>query len=155
MDNKDDFEIHDIFDRIMSWRVFSPLFPFYRKYKEPLLYLFFGGLCTVVNIVSFWLASFLMPPLVANVIAWILSVAFAYFTNRTWVFSSHTTTLTEMASEAGKFVTGRIGTLVMEELILYIGINLLGINSMMVKIAGQAAVVIGNYIISKRLVFKE
>ena len=40
----------DLFDRIMSWKLLRPLQPFYRKYKEPLLYLFFGGLTTLLSI---------------------------------------------------------------------------------------------------------
>lgn len=146
MDNK------DVFDRIMSRKVLSPLYPFYHRYKEQLLYLFFGGLCTGVNIVSFWLVSFFLPPLLANVIAWIISVAFAYFTNRTWVFQSKTD---HVISEAGKFVGGRVGTLILEEAILWIGIELLGIGNMMVKVIAQVAVIVGNYLISKWFVFKE
>ena len=141
----------DIFDRIMSWKVFHPLQPFYKKYKEQLLYLFFGGLCTIVNIVSFWLISRLCAPLVANVVAWVISVAFAYFTNRTWVFESKAENIW---SEVVRFLGGRIGTLVMEEIILWIGIEMLGIKSMIVKIIGQVEVVIGNYLISKWFVFK-
>ena len=141
----------DIFDRIMDTKLLSPLNPFYRKYKQPLLYLFFGGLCTVVNIVSFWLVAKAMPALTANVIAWIISVAFAFWTNRTWVFDHSQ----NIRREAVRFVGGRIGTLVLEELILWIGIDLLSFPTMPVKILGQIAVIIGNYVISKWFVFKE
>lgn len=141
----------DIFDRIMSRKCIRPLYPFYKRYKEQLLYLFFGGLCTIVNIVCFWIVTKALPPLGANVIAWVVSVAFAYFTNRTWVFESKTSNIW---SEAVRFVTGRIGTLIMEEIILWLGIEVLGIGSMIVKVAGQIAVVIGNYVISKYMVFK-
>ena len=141
----------DFFDRIMSRKCFRPLYPFYKQYKEQLLYLFFGGLCTIVNIVCFWIVTKMLPPLGANVIAWVVSVAFAYFTNRTWVFESKTSNIW---GEAVRFVTGRIGTLIMEEIILWLGIEMLGIGSMIVKVAGQVAVVIGNYVISKYMVFK-
>lgn len=149
-------EKKDIFDRIMSWKILRPLYPIYHQYKEPLLYLFFGVLCTIVNIFSFWIFTKAFPPLVANVIAWIISVAFAYFTNRTWVFGSQSTSKGSAAvlQEAGRFVGGRVGTLVMEEAILWIGIEMLSLNNMAVKIAAQVAVVIGNYVISKCIVFK-
>ena len=140
----------DIFDWIMGWKILLPLNPFYKHYKEPLLYLFFGGLCTLVNIASFWLGIKVLPPLLANIFAWVISVAFAYFTNRTWVFKSSTTNI---LNEAIKFVTGRIGTLIIEEIILWAGIDALHLDSMIVKVTGQVAVVIGNYIISKWLVF--
>lgn len=141
----------DIFDRIMSHKAFRPLYPFYKRYKEQLLYLFFGGLCTVVNIVSFWLVAKVVHPLTANVAAWVISVAFAYFTNRTWVFKSSNN---RIWMEALKFVSGRISTLIMEEVILWIGIEMLGIENIIIKIIGQVVVVIGNYVISKWVVFK-
>lgn len=149
-------EKKDIFDRIMSWKIFRPLYPFYHHYKEPLLYLFFGVLCTIVNIVSFWFFTKVFPPLVANVIAWVISVAFAYFTNRTWVFGRQSTSMGGAAviQEAARFTGGRVGTLVMEEAILWIGIEALSMNNMIVKIIAQVAVVIGNYVISKFIVFK-
>ncbi len=40
----------DIFDRIMEWKILSIFNPFYKKYKEVLLYLFFGGLTTIISI---------------------------------------------------------------------------------------------------------
>ena len=60
------------------------------KYKEVIAYLFFGGLTTVVNIVAYFVCTsiFALNYLVANAIAWVASVAFAYVTNRTWVFES-------------------------------------------------------------------
>ena len=79
----------DVFDRIMSLQLLRPLQPFYHKYKEPLLYLFFGGLTTLLSIFLYWLFAHPLglAPLVANIISWILCVAFAYVTNRTWVFA--------------------------------------------------------------------
>ena len=74
----------DIFDRIMALRVLRPLQPFYRKYKEPLLYLFFGGLTFFLSIGLFWAFTvpFGMNALVANVVDWVICVVFAYLTNR-------------------------------------------------------------------------
>ena len=42
-------ERKDILDRIMDWRVFKPLQPFYQRHKEVLLYLLFGGLTTITE----------------------------------------------------------------------------------------------------------
>jgi putative flippase GtrA len=147
----------DIFDRIMGWRIFRPLQPFYRKYKEPLLYLFFGGLTTLVGLATFWL--FVYPcglnPLIANVISWVICVAFAYVTNRTWVFTDKAHDRKGIVREIVSFTLGRLATLGMEELVLWVGIDLLGINSMIVKLIAQVLVVIGNYVISKLLVFRK
>ena len=142
----------DIFDKLMEFPVLRIFQPFYKRFKSPLLYLFFGFLTTVLNIAVFWLMMKLMPPLAANVIAWTAGVVFAYVTNRIWVFASRSEAIIR---EFISFCTGRLATLAMEELILWAGIELLSINTMAVKMFGMAAVVIGNYVISKRLVFSK
>ena len=146
----------DIFDRIMSWRILRPLEPFYRKYKEPLLYLFFGGLTTVVGLVTFWLFTYPcgLDPLVANVISWVICVAFAYLTNRTWVFTDKAHDRPGIIREITSFTLGRLATLGMEEAVLWVGIDLLGANSMVVKLIAQVLVIVGNYVISKLVVFR-
>ena len=69
----------DIFDRIMEWKILSIFNPFYKKYKEVLLYLFFGGLTTFISIGSyaFFDISMHMDPMIANIFSWILAVLFA------------------------------------------------------------------------------
>ena len=81
----------DIFDRIMEWKILSIFNPFYKKYKEVLLYLFFGGLTTFISIGSyaFFDIGMHMDPMIANIFSWILAVLFAYITNRIWVFDSN------------------------------------------------------------------
>ena len=147
----------DIFDRIMAWRLLRPLRPFYEKYKEPLLYLFFGGLTTLLSIFLYWLFAHPLgvPPLAANVVSWILCVAFAYVTNRTWVFRDKARGAKGILREAASFTAGRLATLGLEELILWLGISVLGVSDLVVKILAQVLVIVGNYLISKFLVFKK
>ena len=147
----------DIFDRLMSWRLLKPLEPFYKKYKEQLLYLFFGGLTTLLNIVLFWMLTrpIGLNALIANVIGWIICVLFAYVTNRTWVFNNKAHNAAEVIRECASFYIGRLSTLLLEEFVLWIGIDLLQINSMSVKIFAQILVIISNYVISKVFVFKD
>ena len=147
----------DFFDRIMAWGFLKPLQPFYRKYKEPLLYLFFGGLTFFLSIGLYWLFAhpLKLDPLIANGISWIICVAFAYITNRTWVFTQKAHDGQGIIREAASFTAGRIATLVLEELILWLGITVLGINDIVVKIIAQVLVIIGNYVISKWLVFRK
>ena len=78
----------DIFDKIMSLPILNHWMEPYKKYKEILLYLSFGGLTSVVSIVSYAYCDVIMGmnPLIANVISWILAVTFAYITNKIWVF---------------------------------------------------------------------
>ena len=147
----------DIFDRIMSSRLLKPLYPFYRKYKEPLLYLFFGGLTFILSICLYWLFAHPLglAPLVANALSWVLCVAFAYVTNRTWVFKQKAHDRRGIAREAASFVAGRLATLGLEELILWLGISVLGISDIAVKVVAQVLVIVGNYFISKLFVFRK
>ena len=147
----------DIFDRIMELPVLNIFEDFYQKYKEVLLYLFFGGLTTVISIGSYSYCDVVLhiDPLVANIISWILAVLFAYVTNKIWVFSAQTYGIGELFLEMIHFFGGRLFTLVLEEVILFIFINKLHFNSILVKIAAQFIVLVLNYIISKLIVFRE
>ena len=156
--NKESFmkKDKDIFDRIMEWKILSIFNPFYKKYKEVLLYLFFGGLTTFISIGSyaFFDISMHMDPMIANIFSWILAVLFAYVTNRIWVFDSNAEGMKGIIQEMVSFFGGRVATLLMEEVILYVSINLLSMNSIGVKVAAQILVLVGNYLISKLFVFK-
>lgn len=146
----------DIFDRIMDLGIFSPVRGLYYRYKEILMYLFFGVLSTIVSIGSFaWCAvPMKMDPLIANIISWILAVTFAYVTNKIWVFHSVTESFGQLVKEGFNFYVGRLATLGVEEAILFIGINLMGFDSVLVKVVAQVVIVILNYVISKIFVFK-
>lgn len=146
----------DIFDRIMGLPGLRKLYPQYEKHKSVLLYLFFGGLTTLISIGSFILfdTGLGIPALIANVFSWILAVAFAYITNRVWVFASHTRGK-EIVKEAVSFVTGRLATLGFEEIVILVFVEQLSFNSIGVKILAQLGVLILNYVISKIFVFND
>lgn len=148
-------EEKDIFDKIMSSKIFRPVYPIYIKRKEVFLYLFFGGLAFLINLGCYALASLVMHHLAANVIAWIAGVLFAYITNKTLVFGSHTNSIFGIIKELLTFSTGRLATLFLEECILWIGIDILGLDNIIIKILAQIVVTIVNYVISKWLVFKK
>ena len=135
----------DIFDRMMHLHLFRIFEPFYQKNKEMLLYLLFGGLTTIVSIGSYaWVNVGLgINELIANIISWIFAVTFAYVTNKIWVFREMT-----------KFYGGRLFTLGVEELLLFLFITLLHGNSVLVKFAAQIVILVLNYIISKIFVFR-
>ena len=149
----------DIFDRIMEWKFLRIFNPFYKKYKEVLLYLFFGGLTTVISIGSyaFFDVSMHMDPMIANIFSWILAVLFAYVTNKKFVFASKTTGMKELLVEFVKFVGGRVSTLIIElggvqlAVILFPDSNTL---LFVAKLLTQVLVIIINYFISKLFVFK-
>ena len=146
----------DIFDRLMGLPLLRIFQPFYKAHKEVLLYLFFGGLTTLVSIVAFALFTGIgMDALTANIPSWILAVLFAYVTNKIWVFDAPTHGVVALIKQMASFFAGRLATLGMEELILYIFVTKLGLWAMAVKIAAQVAVIVGNYVISKILIFRK
>ena len=144
----------DIFDKIMRLPVLRRFYGPYEKHKELLLYVFFGGLATVVSIGTFVLFDLVMNELVANVLSWIITVGFAYWTNRTWVFRSQVQGK-GVWKELTTFYTGRLLTLGLEEVILLVFATILHWNATVVKIAAQVLVLVGNYIISKLLIFRK
>ena len=127
------------------------------KHREVLLYLIFGGLTTLVSMLSFWLAYNVLGihELIANVVSWICAVTFAYLTNARWVFESQAVTGQERLREAVSFYTGRLATLGLEELLILVFATWLGFNGLLVKLVAQVVVVILNYVISKLFVFKK
>ena len=144
----------DIFDKIMSLPGLRRFYAPYEKHKQVLLYLFFGGLTTVVSIGSFALADMFLNELVANVISWILAVTFAYLTNRVWVFGSKAKGR-EVAKEALSFYTARLTTLGAEELLIFVFVTQLSCNGLLIKILAQILILVGNYLLSKFLIFKK
>ncbi len=150
-------EKKDIFDRIMSLPVLNIFEPFYKKHKEGLLYLFFGGLAFFLSIFLYWFMYSVMHlnELVNNTIDWIICVAFQFFTNRTWVFDGKVDNTREFVKQAASFTLGRLFTLVVEDVLLFIFITLLGFAQMPVKLAATFVVIVLNYVISKLFVFKE
>ena len=126
----------------------------YNRNKEIILYLAFGMVTTVISISVFWFFTSVIPlnELVANVISFIAAVFFAFLTNRKWVFNvSHKQ---GFFKDAVKFYLGRLLTLLIEEVIIFVFIILLSFDSLTVKITAQIVVIILNYIISKIFVFK-
>lgn len=130
----------------------------YKKYKEIINYLIFGVLTTVVSLATYWICTytFLDPEInwqlqLANIISWILAVAFAYFTNRKYVFES---TETNKLKEGAKFAGSRLTTLVLDMVVMWIGVSVLNFSDKIIKLVSQVLIIIGNYIISKLFVFK-
>lgn len=120
--------------------------------KEVFYYLVFGALTTLINIACFWFTGlFIKNILVCNTIAWIISVLFAFFTNRKYVFKSSGKIVHEMP----KFFAGRIFSLLVDNASIYLMVNILNIDKMISKIVANIIVVIINYIISKFLIFKK
>ena len=147
----------DIFDRIMEFPGLRKLQPVYKKYKEILLYLFFGGLSFLVSIATYvWFnVGMGMNELLANIISWVITVLFAFLTNRIWVFQSPTNGIKDFLKQMVAFYSGRLITLVVEEIILLVFITWLKFDSVLIKVIAQIIVIVLNYIISKLVIFKK
>lgn len=146
----------DIFDRLMATRLLRRWQPLYQKHKAVLLYLLFGGLTTVISIGTFWVGHNVLQlnEHLANVISWVLAVLFAFLTNRVWVFSAPTNSTKAFLGQLFRFYGGRLTTLGIEEILLFVFITVLKINGLVVKVGAQVVVLILNYIVSKWFVFK-
>ena len=128
-----------------------------QKHWDILSYLFFGGQTTVVNYLVYLPCYNLLnlSAAVSNAIAWAVAVAFAYLTNKPFVFRSHDWSLKTVIPELTKFVTCRIGSGLLETGILFLCVDLLAWNGNVWKLITSVLVVILNYIASKLLVFKK
>ena len=134
------------------------------KYREQIAYLFFGGVTTLVNIAAYAVLSRVgLSTGVANAIAWALSVLVAYVTNRRWVFDSHSRG-TAAAKELISFVACRVGTGLLDEAIMVLGVDRLGpvvapnhmaLWGLGVKVFSNILVIILNYVFSKAFIFRK
>ena len=127
------------------------------KYWDIVSYLFFGVCTTIVNYLiyipcyNFWG----MSATVSNMIAWVVAVAFAYLTNKPFVFKSHDWSAKTVIPELTKFIGCRVGSGAAETLILFLAVDLLGWNGNIWKLVTQVMVTVMNYIASKLVVFRK
>ena len=127
------------------------------KYRDVLVYLVFGVLTTAVNYIIY-LPCYNVLGLsgsASNAIAWVGAVAFAYLTNKPFVFRSHDWSAKTVVPELTKFVGCRVGSGVLETAIIFLTVDLLGWNGNVMKLLTSVLVVVLNYIGSKLLVFKK
>lgn len=128
----------------------------FENYRELILYVFFGGLTTLVDWASYWLMTDLLhvPYMAAAFLSQVFSILFAYVTNRRFVFESRVRGVRAVAVEMVKFFGARGVSLLLNMLVMFLGVDLLHGNDKAVKIAASVLVVIANYIFSKLFVFR-
>ena len=133
-----------------------------QKYRELIVYFITGVLTTLVNWAAYalFVRTFGWSVAVSNALAWVAAVAFAYITNKLWVFRSYNWELRFVLREAVLFVGARILTGIFEivsvPLLVSLGLNatLLGVKGMWAKILVSAVVMVLNYVFSKLIVFR-
>ena len=127
-----------------------------KKHWDIISYLFFGVLTTAVNYVVYLPCYNLLglSAAVSNAIAWVVAVAFAYLTNKPFVFKSHDWSMNTVLPELAKFLACRVGSGVLETGLLLVCVDWLGWDGNGMKLITSVLVVVLNYIGSKLLVFK-
>ena len=130
----------------------------YKKYNEIINYIIVGGLTTVVSLCTYYfcVCIFLDPSVaielqISNIISWIFSVTFAYFSNRKFVFKSKEK---NKLKEGLKFYLSRISTLFIDMMTMFLLVTVFSVNDKISKIIVQFVVLILNYIFSKLFVFR-
>lgn len=140
-----------------------------KKHKELLMYIFFGVLTTVVNFIAFGAFNNILGKnfyLVSNAIAWIISVVFAYMTNKLFVFHSNSFAPKTLFKELIEFFVARIFSFIIEEFGMWLFIDVFDFDVYSIKIIGfvitgqfivklslAIIVVIMNYFFSKFIIF--
>lgn len=123
--------------------------------KELMAYGVFGILTTVVNLMVYQLGLMCQLPYgLANTVAFVLSVLFAFFTNKHYVFKSHQMTWQVVCHEMIRFFAARMGTFAIETSGLWVMITGLGMGQSVPKYAMTVVVIVLNYFLSKKMVFK-
>jgi putative flippase GtrA len=127
------------------------------KHWDIVSYLFFGVCTTIVNYLIYIPCYNLlgMSASVSNMVAWVVAVAFAYLTNKPFVFKSNDWSAATVVPELTKFVGCRIGSGVAETIVLFLAVDLLGWNGNIWKLLTQVMVTVMNYVASKLLVFRK
>ena len=127
-----------------------------RRHREIVSYVFWGVMTTAVNYVSYLLLTegLQVHYLAGTVVAWVLSVLFAYFVNKLFVFQSKDWAWRVALRELWQMVAARLFSLGLEMAIMWFFVDTLSCNHLLVKLAANVVVVIVNYVLSKFIIFK-
>ncbi len=130
-----------------------------KKYEEIIIYLIVGVMTTIVSWAAAFLGKLLLDVDVSwqntlnNTISWMVGVLFAYPLNRRWVFKSKNP---KILKEFLGFASSRVSTLIMDIVIMWLTVNVIGMNYWIAKIFISSVIVtIANYVFSKLLIFKK
>lgn len=139
----------------------------FERFRELFVYCVVGGLTTAVNYVSYiavtrgvGAAMGIAPDqagliLAASIISWVLSVAFAFWANKKYVFRSEKWDAATLKHELPGFITARVLSLGFDAAFMEIAVVLAGMNDLIAKLASNVIVVIMNYFASKFWIFKK
>lgn len=127
------------------------------KYKTIILYGVFGVMTTLINWATFYLLYDLsgVPNVPSVIVAWIIAVIFAFFANKLWVFESKSFKSAVVFKEFYKFISTRLLTGGLDVLIMFLAVNLGGLNANLWKIISNVIVIILNFVFGKLIFVKK
>lgn len=129
----------------------------YKKHEEGINYLIFGFLAFALNYILYFIFAdtIAMHYMAATVLSWVLTVVFAYWTNRTFVFKSNNKETASVVREFVSFIGARVATEVLEIALMYVMVDVCSINDKISKLVCQTIVILANYVLSKIWIFKD
>ena len=127
------------------------------KYKGFILYAVFGVCTTLINWGTYYLCYSIIhiPNVLSTIIAWIVAVAFAFITNKIWVFDSKSFEGKTLLFEIWTFIAARLATGALDVAIMYFTVDVFAMNSTVWKLISNIIVIVLNYILSKLVIFKK
>lgn len=133
----------------------------YKKYEEGINYLIFGFIAFVLNYILYVIFSHMTDlcgietTIPATALSWLLTVFFAYWTNRTFVFKSQNKDKKSVWKELASFLSARVVTGVLEVVMMFLAVDCAHWNEYICKLVCQTIVIVANYFLSKLWIFKE
>jgi len=129
----------------------------FTKHKSFIMYAIFGVCTTLINWGTYYLCYSVIhiPNIPSNIIAWVLAVAFAFITNKIWVFDSKSFTGKTLIYEIWTFIAARLATGILDIVIMYFAVDVFSMNSTVWKLISNIIVIAINYILSKLIIFKK
>lgn len=129
----------------------------YLTSREMILYIVFGVLTTVLNLVIYFLMTEGMAQneSFSYFIAWVVAVAFAFVTNKKFVFSSKTKRAKAVLYELATFVGGRLLTFAIGEILITVFVSMLAQSNVLWKILTNIIEIVVNWLVSKMITFRK
>ena len=127
------------------------------KYKSFILYAVFGVCTTLINWGAYYLCYSVIniPNVPSTIIAWIVAVAFAFITNKIWVFDSKSFEGKTLLYEIWTFIAARLATGALDVVVMYFAVDVFAMNSTVWKLISNIIVIVLNYILSKLVIFRK
>lgn len=126
------------------------------KYRHLIMYATFGVLTTSVNFLIYYMCYNIIgvSNVISTVVAWIFSVAFAFVTNKLWVFGSKSFDKKTFTHEISAFFGARFATGILDVVVMYAVVDVLCWNPAVWKLINNIIVIVLNYVASKLVIFR-